>query len=275
MFADLHTHSIYSDGWYAPDELCARAKRNGLSLLSITDHDTLAGEEIKRACAKKAGLAYLTGWEISAYLGDQKMHVLGYGCRVDGAYFRFMEERKRAAIVRAEECIEKLAAVGVFLTMDEVFAERSSPDLPVHTMHVARVIGRKTGLSETAAYAEYLAYGKAAHPFQNRPTPKESIECIHESGGLAFLAHPGRIFMGKEDKERTILQLVDEGLDGIECHYTTHTEEETAYFSRLARENKLLVSGGSDTHFEEETHVIGLPKFTPSGEFLERLKIKL
>ncbi len=275
MFADLHIHSRYSDGWYVPDEICARAKERGVSLLSITDHDTLAGEEVKQACAKKHGLTYLTGWEISAYAGDQKMHILGYGCRVDGAYFRFMEERKREALVRAEECVKKLAAVGVFITMDDVLNERSAPDLPVHTMHTARAVGKKLGISETDAYAEYLAYGKVAHPYQGRPTPKESIECIHESGGLAFLAHPGRIFMDKEEKERTIFSLINEGLDGIEAFYTTHTEEETVYFSRLARENKLLVSGGSDTHFEEERHQIGSPRFTPDREFLERLKISL
>ena len=76
MTADLHIHSTFSDGHYEPIEVCRRAKKAGLSILSITDHDTLSGEEEKRAAAKKYNLLYVTGWEISAYEGDNKIHIL-------------------------------------------------------------------------------------------------------------------------------------------------------------------------------------------------------
>ena len=86
MLADLHLHSIYSDGLYSPDEICRKAKSRGLSLVSITDHDTMAGGEVKEAAAKRHGLLYVSGWEISAYEGDQKIHILGYGCKQNEAF---------------------------------------------------------------------------------------------------------------------------------------------------------------------------------------------
>ncbi len=274
MLADFHLHSIYSDGWYAPDELCRRAKARGLSLLSITDHDTLAGEEEKRAAAERYGLEYVTGWEISAYDKENKMHVLGYGCTLNSAYYDFMETRKRSALLRAKEGVEKLQAAGISLTLEEVLSERSKPDLPVHTMHTARALAKKLGIEEGRAYLDYLAYGRLAHSLIGRPSPKEAIDCIHACGGIAVLAHPGRITLSPEEKENTLRELTKKGLDGIEAVYTTHTQRETEYFKGLAKALGLLVTGGSDTHFEDETHAIGSPRFAPSEELLRAIGSK-
>lgn len=271
MFADLHIHSVYSDGIMSPDEICRLAQGRGLGLISITDHDTLAGLEVKREAALRYGLRYLSGWEISAYDKGNKMHVLGYGCKPNAAYERFMNERKQAALARAKENVAKFRALGLPITLQEVLDERSSPDLPVHTMHVARAAGRYLGLNEGETYIHYLARNKPAHSNLGRPNPKEAIECIHAAGGIAVLAHPGRIFLSQEELERTIKEYVDSGLDGIEVFYTTHTEEQKAYFLALANKLELYASGGSDTHYEEETHKIGSPTFTPDEKFLNRL----
>lgn len=278
MFADLHIHSIYSDGLYSPDEVCRRAKAKGLSLLSITDHDNLQGEEVKRAAAKRYGLAYVTGWEISAYEEDQKIHILGYGCDLNEGYLSFIEERKKGAKRRAEDCVQKLQKLGVPVTMDEVYMQLSSPDLPIHTMHVARAAAVHLGATDSEVYLQYLGYGKPANSGLGRPTPKEAIDCIHACGGLAVIAHPGRITMGFEEKEKTIINLKRLGADGIEVIYTTHTKEETEYFLTLSKRLDLLVTGGSDMHSEEVgeelyQRKIGEPAFAPSKELLERLKI--
>lgn len=280
MRADLHTHSIYSDGLYSPDEICRKAKMRGLSLVSITDHDTLAGEEVKREAAKRHGLLYVTGWEISAYEGDQKIHILGYGCELNDAYRSFMAERKTGARLRAEDSVQKLQRLGVPVTMDEVYMQLSSPDLPVHTMHVARAAAVHLRATDSEVYMQYLGYGKPANSGLGRPTPKEAIECIHACGGVASIAHPGRITMPFDEREQTIRKLKALGADGIEVFYTTHTEEETEYFLRLSKELALLVTGGSDTHFEGDgnsnyprKNKIGALDFTPSEALLERLKI--
>ncbi len=279
MLADLHVHSVYSDGKYTPDELCRRAKARGISLLSITDHDTLAGEENKRAAAEKYGLAYLSGWEISAYSGGEKMHILGYNCKRNEAYEDFMQARAKAALLRAQDSVEKLCANGICLTLDEVLAERSAPDLPVHTMHVARALGKKLGVREGEAYLSHLAVGKYAHSTIGRPTPKQAIDCIHACGGIASIAHPGRIYLPFSVREERLKEVISMGVDGIEAVYTTHTEEDAAYFIALAREHNLLVTGGSDTHYEEdeqegEVHRIGSPQFTPSRELLDALSLR-
>ncbi len=280
MLADLHMHSIYSDGLYSPDEICRKAKSRGLSLVSITDHDTMSGEEVKWAAAKRHGLAYVSGWEISAYEGDQKIHILGYGCEQSEAYHAFMEQRKKGALLRAQDSVQKMQNLGVDVTMDDVYVQLSSPDLPIHTMHVARAIAGKLGVSDSEAYLQYLGYGKPANSPLGRPTPKEAIECIRACGGVSSIAHPGRITMPFEEREKTLRALAKIGADGIEIYYTSHTEEETEYFLRLSKELGLLVTGGSDTHYEEndadkihEKHRIGSPSFIPSKELLERLKI--
>lgn len=269
--ADLHTHSIYSDGFYAPDELCLRAKENGVDLLSITDHDTMNGEEEKRAAAEKYGLKYLSGWEISAYAGGCKVHVTGYNCRRDGAYLAFMRERLEKSYERAEDSIRKLRAAGIPVTLKAAEAHRADPDSPLHTMHIAGAAAELTGRTPGEIYEEYLAPGRPAHSLIGRPTPEEATDCIHASGGIASVAHPGRIALPFSEREAMIVRLAAYGIDGIEGVYTTHTEKETEYFRTLAEKLGLFVTGGSDTHREDEGHKIGLPVFYPSERLLRAL----
>lgn len=274
MFADLHIHSVYSDGLLSPDEICRLAKKRGLGLISVTDHDTMAGLENKAEAAKRHGLAFVSGWEISAYEKGTKTHVLGYGCQTNAAYEKFMNERKQASFERAEESVKKFRALGLPITLQEVLDARSSPDLPVHTMHVARVAGLYLGMHEGDVYIHYLARNKPAHSNLGRPNAKAAIECIHAAGGFASLAHPGRITMDKASLELAIAEYKDCGLDGIEAFYTTHTKEQTEYFCNLAEKYSLLTTGGSDMHVEDGIHAsIGAPAFQPSAALLKALKI--
>lgn len=273
MLADLHIHSVYSDGSYSPDEICRRAASRGLGFISITDHDTLAGVEAKRACAEKHGLSYLSGWEVSAYEGRVKVHVLGYGCKTQGAYEAFVKERAEAAFLRAKDSVDKFQKIGVPVTLEEVLAKRSSPDLPVHTMHIARAANRYLGIFPGEVYERYLAPGKPANSNIGRPTPYQAIDCIHAAGGIAVIAHPGRISLDFDERERLLVGLFEYGADGIESVYTTHTEKETEYFRAFAQKYKLLETGGSDTHYEDGVRAIGLPQFAPSKELLEKVRI--
>lgn len=275
MRADLHLHSVYSDGVHTPDEICRRARQNGLQLLSITDHDTMLGLEDKRACAKKYGLAYVAGWEISAYEKGVQVHVLGYGCAMNAAYEKFIAERIVAAKARAEERVEKLRAVGIPVTMEEVLAERKNPAAPLHTMHVGRAAAKRTGLPEDEVYKRYLAWGMPASSDIGRPTPEEAVDCIHALGGVAVLAHPGRITVPEEARIRLIERLTAYGADGIEAVYSTHTAEETAFFLDFAKRNGLLVTGGSDTHRFGGEREIGEPEFYASEALLARLAEKI
>ena len=274
MFADLHIHSVYSDGLLSPDEICRLAKKRGLGLISITDHDTLAGLENKTEAAKRHGLAFVSGWEVSAHDRNTKTHILGYGCQQNSAYEAFMNERTQASFERAEESVEKFRALGVPVRLQDVLDLRSSPDLPVHTMHVARAAGLYLGLNEGDVYVHYLARGKPAHSNLGRPNAKAAIDCIRAAGGIPSLAHPGRMKVSKEELEDAIVEYKGYGLEGIEAYYTTHTEEQTAFFIALAKKHGLLVTGGSDMHVEDGQHAtMGTPAFAPSAELLKALKI--
>lgn len=274
MFADLHIHSVYSDGLLSPDEICRLAKKRGLGLISITDHDTLAGLEVKAEAAKRHGLAFVSGWEVSAHDRNTKTHILGYGCLPNVAYEAFMRERTQTSFERAEESVKKFRALGVPVTLQDVLDARSSPDLPVHTMHVARAAGLYLGLNEGEVYIHYLAQGKPAHSNLGRPNAKAAIDCICAAGGIPSLAHPGRMKVTRQDLEDAVVEYKGYGLQGIEAYYTTHTEEQTAFFVELAKKHGLLVTGGSDMHVEDGMHAtIGKPAFVPSDELLKALKI--
>ena len=273
MTADLHVHSTYSDGKMTPDEICSLAAARGLLSLSITDHDTLMGLEEKASAAKRHGLYYLSGWEISAYEGEEKIHILGYGCKMGAAYQSFTDVRKAASFARVEESVRKCNEIGIPVTVEEVLSMRLQKDAPAHTMHIARALQKYVSGTDGEIYEKYLSRGKAANSNLGRPSPKEAIDIIHTLGGVAVLAHPGRIRLGMEKKTALILSLQEKGLDGIEALYTTHTDDETTYFLALAKERNLIVSGGSDTHVEDGTHAVGSPKYLLTDERLRQLLI--
>ena len=261
MRADLHVHSTYSDGKMTPMEICSLAKARGLSVLSMTDHDTLMGLEDKRAAAKANGLRYVSGWEISAYQDEGKIHMLGYGCEMGEAYDAFTKARVAASFARVEESVKKCNEIGIPLTVDEVLAMRLQDGEPAHTKHIARALQKYVSGTVGEIYEKYLSHGRVANSNIGRPSPKEAIEIIHALGGVAVLAHPGRSPFTDAGWEKLIHGLKEQGLDGIEAFYTTHTERETAFFQSLADKYGLFVTGGSDMHVEDGIRELGAPYF--------------
>jgi len=273
MKADLHVHSVYSDGRYTPEEICNRAFDYGVELISITDHDTLFCQVKKRAAAKKYGLKYVAGWEISAFKEDEKIHILGYNCKDTAAYYDFVDRNGKNAILRMEDRLAKLKKeTGIVVDMDEVFSYREK-GTPIHTMHLSYAIAKKLRITSDEAYKRYLNKGAPAYSPLGRCTPYEAVECIKACGGFAVLAHPGRIDMPQAELLRLIEGLAAQGLVGIETVYSSHTKEQTEYFAGIAKGMGLIATGGSDTHQEDDTHTIGKPYFTPSEALLERLEI--
>ena len=184
-----------------------------------------------------------------------------------------MRERVELGFERAEDSIRKLRGAGIYITLDDAKARRADPASPVHTMHIAQAAAEVSGKTAGEIYEEYLAPGKIAHSVIGRPTPEEAADCIHASGGIASIAHPGRITLPFEERERIILALAEYGMDGIEAVYTTHTDRETEYFKTLAARAGLLVTGGSDTHRESGNYRIGNPPFYPSEKLLSALGV--
>ncbi|MDE6058920.1 MAG: PHP domain-containing protein [Clostridia bacterium] len=275
MRADLHIHTIYSDGANTPEEIARRARAAGVELISMTDHDSLGGLEEKRAAAEKCGLKFVSGWEVSSYEGD-KVHVLGYRCTACEEYYAFLEKRKTGAVLRAQDIIEKANAyLGLNVSMEEVEREHLKKDAPLHTMHVVNAFAKRLSKKPMQCYEALFDKGKPAYSELWRPTPEEAIKVIHACGGLAVLAHPGRIRLENGVRIELINGLVERGLDGIECYHSSHTEKETEYLKAYAAAHGLLVTGGSDFHKDGGNRILGLPEFHASEDLLSALGIPL
>lgn len=268
--ADLHLHSVWSDGAFSPAELARRCKEAGLALFSVTDHDNMGGAEEGARAAKRYGLLFVRGWEVSSYKGGSKVHVLGYGCKQGEAYRAFSDKRKEGGLLRAEDMLAKANAhFGLALTMEDVERFHLKKGSPVHTMHVVSAFAESLGAERGALYRAAFARGGPAFSSLCRPTPSEAVEVIHETGGVAVLAHPGRI--AEEERGEILAELAANGLDGLECLYTTHTAAQTEAFLAFAKERGLLVTGGSDFHCPDGRHTVGKPDYYADERLLERL----
>ncbi|HHU91858.1 MAG TPA: PHP domain-containing protein [Halanaerobiaceae bacterium] len=249
MPADLHLHSIYSDGSCTPARLIELAREKGLDTVALADHDTVAGiGEMIEAGAEK-GIQVIPAIEFSTYQGEVELHILGYFIDYSSPSFqaeikKLYEKRKE----RAAGMIARLNELGVRLSYQEV-RNLAGSDY-IGRSHIARAMVEAGHIREMkdAFSSEYIGNGGQAYLPKYKLDTAETIQLIHEYGGLAVLAHPyyvnGRDFMDKEGIE----VLVKYGLDGLEVYHSKHSREATAYYLQIARELGLLVSGGSDFH---------------------------
>jgi len=264
-FADLHLHTQFSDGTFTPEELVLYAQKSGLACIAVTDHDTV--EACVRAAAACAAvrMEFIPGAELTAEHEDIEVHVLGY----------FLDTENRALLgriaqfqtVRQQRIYEMVAALnklGVPLKVEAVFALANckSPGRP----HVARALVKEKLIgSLDEAFERYLKKGRPAWVPKTKMSALESVELIHQAGGLAVMAHPG---LNRSDE--IIPALVEAGLDGIECFHTKHSTVMSERYLEIAERHHLLVTGGSDCHgFSKNKPLIGTVKLP--YEHVERL----
>jgi predicted metal-dependent phosphoesterase TrpH len=243
MFADLHLHSFFSDGTYAPEEIAEHGKRCNLAALSLTDHDTVEGCARMGAACGAAGIEFIAGTELTAEHGGNELHLLGYF--LDTQNEMLLREIARFQAVRQNrinEMVARLNERGLPLKAEAVFALANcrSPGRP----HVARALvqaGLCSSLDE--AFERFLKKGRPAWVPKAKMSATEAIDLVHQAGGLAVMAHPG---LNRTDE--IIPALVKAGLDGIECFHTKHTTRLVERYLEIADRHRLLVTGGSDCH---------------------------
>jgi len=242
-FADLHLHSLFSDGTFAPEDIVAHGARFGHKALALTDHDTVGGcERMATACAA-ARIEFIVGTELTAEHNGNELHILAYF--VDPQNPRLLTEIAKFQKVRQErihDMVGLINALGVPLKVADVFelANCRSPGRP----HVARALvqgGHCRTLDQ--AFERFLKKNRPAWVPKAKMSALAAVELIHQAGGLAVLAHPG---LNRTDQ--TIPAIVDAGLDGIECFHTKHPPATAAHYLAIARQHNLLVTGGSDCH---------------------------
>jgi 3',5'-nucleoside bisphosphate phosphatase len=219
----------------------ARAQKAGVSLLVLSDHDSVSGCPEGLAAAQGGALDLRCGVEINTRHGEN-VHILGYGIRwQDPGFLAVLAELRERRVRRLREMLEKLKALGFELTYDEVRGD--SPD-SLGRGHVADALRRKGVVSNRAeAFRRFLAQGKPAYVASLGPTVEEAIALIRGSGGFAVIAHPGTV-ADREDIEAW----AKAGLEGIEVYYAGHSPSDILRFQDLADRLGLLVTGGSDYH---------------------------
>lgn len=242
-FVDLHAHSTASDGTCSPEELIAAAVRAGLSAIAITDHDTLAGVPAALAAGERLGIRVVPGVELSVMDGEREIHLLGlHIAQYEALEFRLTEIRG-ARRTRALEIVAKLNTLGVPLTEAAVFA--GAGDGAIGRPHVARaLIAGGWVRDQREAFDRYLGAGRPANVPKQRVTMAEGIQMVHDTGGLAIIAHPG----SEIGRRARIEPLIPLGLDGIEVRHPSHSAEDIARLTALVNHFGLSPSGGSDWH---------------------------
>ena len=252
---DLHTHTTASDGTLSPTELVKRAKKRGVEILAITDHDTVDGLKEARLEADKQGMELINGIELSTnYLGEE-VHILGYFVDVnDENFLESLESLKRERETRTEEIIEKLRKNRVEISMEEILKEVNGEI--ISRTHIALVLKKRGYVRSTKdAFNYYIgSTGKAYIP-KKILDPFEAVKLIRKSGGIAFLAHPIYIKLHERVKLELFDKLKDAGLNGVEVYYPGFTEEQINYYKKIANKRDLLLSGGSDFHGGNRTSV--------------------
>jgi predicted metal-dependent phosphoesterase TrpH len=248
-FIDLHIHSTASDGSLSPSQIIQAAKASDLKAISITDHDTLAGTIEALQCPDVGALEIIPGMEMSARYPAGGMHILGYCIQVsDPSLNRTLAIVQKAREERNEKIIEKLQRLGIDMHYTHVrdiagFGQIGRP-------HFAQALIRHNAVDDIDdAFDRFLKKGRPAYASRYKLKPAEIIATISKAGGVAVLAHPVSLNATSEAAlEAVIIELVKNGLKGMEVYYPDHTEEQTAMYETLARRHGLVMTGGTDFH---------------------------
>lgn len=248
---DLHTHSTASDGQYTPSEVMRLAVKCGVTTIALTDHDTVSGIESAQKEANKLGIEFIPGIEISSDSEIGSMHILGYNIDSQNIQLRktcewFVMQRQE----RGNKIFQFLEQRGVVLSHKSV--EKYANGGLLARPHFARAMvdaGYVSNVRE--AFDKYLDIPEFKKIKREKLSPEKSCGLILNAGGIPVLAHPVQLKTDIDGLSAVIKKLTKKGLMGIECFYSTHTPEQTENYLKIAKENGLYISAGSDFHGEK------------------------
>lgn len=253
--ADLHCHSVVSDGTLTPEELAARAKANGVELWSLTDHDEIGGQHRAAAAARSQGMAYLTGTEISVTFAGNTVHIVGLGFNPDNtALAQGLAATRAGRGERAQEMAAQLAQVGIHGAYEGALKFVGNPELISRT-HFARFLVETQVCRDTnEVFRKYLTEGKPGYVPHRWATLGDAVRWINEAGGLAVIAHPARYKFTANEEYALFSEFKAHGGAGVEVVTGSHTAAEYVTYAAMAEEFGLAASRGSDFHSPDESH---------------------
>lgn len=251
---DLHIHTTSSDGTFRPKELVQMAATLNLTAIAITDHDTVDGVAEALVASKKFDLPVIAGVELSVE-EDFEMHILGLF--IDHTNPRLVSkllEIKNGRRARNREMVKNLNNLGFNLNFNKIAAEAGTEDFG--RPYIAQAL-LKNGYVKSIkeAFEKYLSFEGSVFVTRSKLSVSETISLIKDAGGLAILAHPVDIKLGKKEFLTFLKRLIASGLDGMEVYYSKNSKEQTNYYNSLAEELNILKSGGADFHGDNKPNL--------------------
>jgi hypothetical protein len=248
--ADLHCHSLWSDGMLPPAEVVQRAHANGVTLLALTDHDELSGLPAARAAADELGLRFIDGVEISISWGDdQTVHILGLNIDPANAALQAGLQKVRSGRdARAADIAAELDKVGIHGAYEGALRYAGNPAM-ISRAHFARYIVAQGHAKDTPTVFDYwLAKGKPGYVAHAWATLEDSVAWIVGAGGTAVIAHPARYRLSNAQRREMFSAFRDLGGRGIEVLSGAQSPDEGQEIASVCREFGFLASRGSDFH---------------------------
>ena len=274
--ADLHCHSVVSDGTLTPEALAQRAKANGVELWALTDHDEIGGVARAAQAAAAAGLPFLSGVEISVTFAGQTVHIVGLGFDAqDERLVQGLRSTRGGRGERAQEMAEQLRRVGIDGAFEGALKYVGNPELISRT-HFARFLVETGVCADThEVFRRFLTEGKPGFVPHRWASLRDAVRWIDDAGGVAVVAHPARYAFTANEEYALFTEFKAHGGRGVEVVTGSHSPSEYVKYADLAREFGLAASRGSDFHSPDESHTdLGalpwLPgQLTPVWELLE------
>ena len=254
--ADLHSHSVVSDGTLSPEELALRAKSNGVELWALTDHDEVGGLERAMAAAREQGLPFLTGTEISVSFVGATVHIVGLGFdHTDATLLKGLSTTRSGRAQRAQQMSDELAKAGIPGALEGAMKYVGNPDL-ISRSHFARYIVEAGHCPDTnAVFRKYLAEGKPGYVPHQWAKLSEAVGWITGAGGVAVIAHPGRYPLSANEEFALFTEFKNHGGQGVEVITGSHGRADFIKYADYCSEFDLVASRGSDFHSPAESRI--------------------
>ena len=250
MKSDLHIHTLYSDGVFSPEKIVDTAIDVGLQVIALTDHDNILSYQVAKDYLKKTNkedkLEIIQGIEVNTLYKNYEVHILGYFMDVNNSDFQnLLKMQQQARVKQTKEIINLLAKKeGIRIKFDDIkkqVAEGGSIGRP----HIAKAITNAEGTNSVIeAYAKYIHDDSPVYVQRKTVSPQDAVEIIYDAGGIPVIAHPHDLDIAED----LIKELMQYGLRGIEAYHRKHSPACVEYFSSMAEELGLIVTGGSDFH---------------------------
>ena len=253
--ADLHCHSVVSDGTLTPEALAARAKVNGVQLWALTDHDEIGGQERAIASAKALDMKYLTGVEISITFAGKTVHIVGLGFdHTNTDLVQGLRNTRGGRAERAKEMSEGLAKVGIHGAYEGALKYAGNHELISRT-HFARFLVESGVCKDTSeVFRKYLTENKPGFVPHRWASLENAVHWITGASGIAVIAHPARYGFTANEEYALFTEFKNHGGRGVEVITGSHSSADALQYADTALEFNLAASRGSDFHSPDESH---------------------